>query len=157
MKRKKFICVSMVGLMGILFIFGCASYGGLRVQSRSDTSAAMRDIRENSDNYIIHANEWPAGEVSAIVFDPKGDNKTIQNDGWTEVTNQEQLSKLIDRSKRNIYLQFFEIYGPDEELYGYLLGGARYVWIQTIDANTLRVNSVNWVPIHGSRYDPFMY
>ena len=116
----------------------------------------MKDIQENHDKYIIHANEWPAGEVSAMVFDLKGDNRTIENDGWTKVTSKEQLSKLIDRSRRNIYRQFFKILGPNEEFYGYLLGGARYVWIQTVDANTLKVNSTNWVPDFGSRYDPFM-
>ena len=81
----------------------------------------------------------------------------IENDGWTKVTSKEQLSKVIDRSKRNIYRQFFKIYGPDEAFYGYLLGGERYVWIQTVDANTLKVNSTNWSPVRGSRYDPFMY
>jgi hypothetical protein len=155
--KKRIIYLGVMGLIWVLFIFGCASQGRLKVQSRSDTSAAMKDIRENDDKYIIHANEWPAGEVSAIVFDPKGDNRTIENDGWTKVTNKEQLSKLIDRSKRNIYLQFFKIYGPNEEFYGYLLGGSRYVWIQTIDANTLKVNSTNWAPDFGSRYDPFRY
>jgi hypothetical protein len=156
MERKRFIYLAVMGLIWVLFISGCVSQGRLRVQYRSDTAVAMKDIQENHDKYIIHANEWPAGEVSAMVFDLKGDNRTIENDGWTKVTSKEQLSKLIDRSRRNIYRQFFKILGPNEEFYGYLLGGARYVWIQTIDANTLKVNSTNWVPDFGSRYDPFM-
>ena len=157
MKRKRIVYVAVMALISVLFISGCLSQGRLRVQSRSNTTVAMKDIQENHDKYVIHANEWPAGEVSAIVFDPKDDNRTIENDGWTKVTSKEQLSKLIDRSKRNIYRQFFKIYGPNEEFYGYLLGGERYVWIQTIDANTLKVSSTNWSPVRGSRYDPFMY
>ena len=156
MEKKRFIYLAVMGLISVLFISGCPSQGRLRVQYRSDTAVAMKDIQENHDKYIIHANEWPAGEVSAMVFDLKGDNRTIENDGWTKVTSKEQLSKLIDRSRRNIYRQFFKILGPNEEFYGYLLGGARYVWIQTVDANTLKVNSTNWVPDFGSRYDPFM-
>jgi hypothetical protein len=157
MERKRFIYIAVIGLISVLFFSGCAHYGRLKVQYRSDTAVAMKDIQENRDKYIIHANEWPAGEVSAIVFDPKGDDRTIENDGWTKVTSEEQLSGLVERSKRNIYRQFFKIYGPNEAFFGYLLGGARYVFFQTIDANTLRVVSTNWVPDFGSRYDPFMY
>jgi hypothetical protein len=157
MERKRFIYVVVMGLIGALLISACASQGRLRVQSGSDMAMAMKDIIENHDKYIIHANEWPAGEVSAMVFDPKGDNKIIENDGWTLVNSKEQLSKLIDRSRRLIYRQFFKILGPDGQLFGYLLGGSEYVWIQTIDDSTLKLNSINWVPYQRSRYDPFMY
>ncbi len=154
--KTRIIYLGVMGLVTLLLVSGCANYGKLRVQYRSDTSAAMKHIMENYDQYIIHANEWPAGEVCAIVFDPKGDDKTIENDGWTEVTSQEQLSKLVTLSKRNIYRQFFKIFGPNEDFYGYLLGGPQYVWIETVDANTLKLHSVNWVPHRGHRYDPFM-
>lgn len=157
MERKRFIYVALMGLIWALFISGCANQGRLRVQPRSGIAAAVEDIRENYDEFVIHANEWPAGEVSAIVFDPKGDNRTIQNDGWTKVTSREQLSKLVERSKRNIYRQLFKIYGPNDEYFGYLLGGQQYVFFKTIDANTLKVVSTNWTPDFGSRYDPFMY
>ncbi len=156
MESKRVFYIALIGLIWVLFISGCASQGRLRVQTTSDTATAMKDIIENHDKYIIHANEWPAGEVSAMVFDPKGDNRTIENDGWTKVTSKEQLSKLIERSRRLIYRQFFKIHGPDGQLYGYLLGGSEYVWIQTIDDSTLKLNSINWVPNRRSRYDPFM-
>ena len=157
MGRKRFICVALMVLIWALFISGCANQGRLRTQPKSGIAAAVEDIKENYDEFVIHANEWPAGEVSAIVFDPRRDNRRIENDGWTEVTSKEQLSKLVDRSKRNIYRQFFKIYGPNDQFFGYLLGGERYVFFQTIDTNTLKVNSTNWVPDIGSRYDPFMY
>ncbi len=157
MGKKRMFYIAVIGLIWVSFISGCASQGRLRVQSRSDTAMAMKDIIENHDKYIIHANEWPAGEVSAMVFDPKGDNRTIENDGWTKVTSKEQLSKLIDRSKRLIYRQFFQILGPDGQLFGYLLGGSEYVWIQPIDDSTLKLNSINWVPYGRSRHDPFGY
>jgi hypothetical protein len=147
----------LMGFVGALVISGCANQARLRAQSRSGMAAAVEDIKQNYDEFVIHANEWPAGEVSAIVFDPRRDNRTIQNDGWTEVTSKEQLSRLVGRSKRNIYRQFFKIYGPNDQFFGYLLGGERYVFFKTIDANTLKVISTNWSPDFGSRYDPFMY
>lgn len=157
MEKKILFYIAVIGLVWMLFISGCASQGRLRVQSGPDTAMAMKDIIENHDKYIIYANEWPAGEVSAIVFDPKGDNRTIENDGWTKVTSEEQLSKLIEWSRRLIYRQFFKILGADGQLYGYLLGGSQYVWIETIDNSTLKLNSINWVPNRRSRYDPFRY
>jgi hypothetical protein len=157
MERKRFLYAAVTGLIGALFIAGCANQGRLRALPRSGIAAAVEDIKENYNEFVIYANEWPAGEVSAIVFDPKRDNRTIQNDGWTEVTSKAQLSKLMERSKRNIYLQFFKIYGPNDQFFGYLLGGERYVFFKTIDTNTLKVISTNWTPGFGSRYDPFMY
>jgi hypothetical protein len=157
MEGKKFVYGAVIGLIGVLFVSGCANQGRLRALPRAGIAAAVEDIKENYDEFVIHANEWPAGEVSAIVFDPRGDNRTIQTDGWTRVTSKEQLSKLVERSKRNIYLQFFKIYGPNDQFFGYMLGGARYVFFQTIDTNTLKVVSTNWTPVYGSRYDPFKY
>ena len=157
MEKKGFVCLAVVSLISLSLISVCASSGILRVQSGSDTKVFLKDIEENKDKYIIHANEWPAGEVSAIVFDPKDDNKTIENDGWTKVTSQEQLSKLITRSNRLIFRQFFKIVGPNDDFYGYLLGGPPYVWIKTVDDNTLKVVSTNWAPRFGDRYEPFRF
>jgi hypothetical protein len=117
----------------------------------------LKDIEQDYDKYIIYANEWPTDEVSAIVFDPKDDNKTIETDGWTKVTSQEQLSKLITRSNRLIFRQFFKIVGPNDDFYGYLLGGPQYVWIKTVDDNTLKLVSSNWEPRVGDRYEPFRF
>jgi hypothetical protein len=157
MERKRFIYGAVTCLVGALFISGCANQGRLRALPRSGIAAAVEDIKENYNQFVIHANEWPAGEVSAIVFDPRQDNRTIQNDGWTEVTSKAQLSKLVERSKRNIYLQFFKIYGPNDQFFGYLLGGERYVFFKTIDTNTLKVISTNWTPDFGTRYEPFRF
>jgi hypothetical protein len=155
--KRRFIHLAVTVFISVLFISGCASFGRLRVESGSDTKVFLKDIEENYDKYIIYANEWPTDEVSAIVFDPKDDNKTIETDGWTKVTSQEQLSKLITRSNRLIFRQFFKIVGPDGDSYGYLLGGAQYVWINIVDDNTLRLVSSNWEPKFGDRYEPFRF
>ena len=157
MERKGFGVIALVSVVSLSLTFGCASHGILRVQSGSDTQVFLKDIEENRDKYIIYANEWPAGEVSAIVFDPKDDYRTIENDGWTEVTSQEQLSKLIKRSNRLIFRQFFKIVGPNGDFYGYLLGGPRYVWIKTVDDNTLKVVNARWSPKRADRYEPFRF
>ena len=157
MEKKGCVCLALVSIISLLLIYGCASGGRLKVQSGSDTKVFLKDIEKNKDKYIIHANEWPAGEVAAIVFDPKDDNRTIENDGWTKVTSQEQLSNLIARSDRLIFRQFFKIVGSNDDLYGYLLGGERYVWIGVVDENTLKLHNTRWSPAKTSRYDPFHF
>ena len=76
MRKKGFVCLALVSLIFLSLISGCASFGILRVQTEFDTEMFLKDIEENYNKYIIHANEWPGVEVSAIVFDPKDDNKT---------------------------------------------------------------------------------
>jgi hypothetical protein len=154
--KRRFVYLAVLGLIWVVFL-GCASSGILRVESGSDTKVFLKDIEQDYDKYIIYANEWPTDEVSAIVFDPKDDNKTIETDGWTKVTSQEQLSRLITRSNRLIFRQFFKIVGPNDGFYGYLLGGQQYVWIKTVDDNTLKLVSSNWEPRVGDRYEPFRF
>jgi len=157
MEKRGFICLAVASLISLSLISGCTNFAKLRVQYGADTKAFLENIEANYEEYTIHALEWPEGEVSAIVFDPKADNKTIENDGWTEVTGQEQLSKLIARSDRLIYRQFFKIIGPNDHFYGYLLGGERYVWIQTIDDHTLKLINARWSPAKEDRYYPFQF
>ncbi|NNG06951.1 MAG: hypothetical protein HKM90_04390 [Desulfobacteraceae bacterium] len=156
MGKRRFVYLAVLGLIWVVFL-GCASSGRLRVESGSDTKVFLKDIEQDYDKYIIYANEWPTDEVSAIVFDPKDDNKTIETDGWTKVTSQEQLSRLIKRSDRLIFRQFFKIVGANDDFYGYLLGGQQYVWIKTVDDNTLKLVSSNWEPRVGDRYEPFRF
>ena len=155
MEQKKFGALAMIVLVSVLLISGCAVHSILETQSRQNMELTIKGIENNPDQYTIHAYQWPPGEVSAIVFDKKGDSRSIQNDGWTRVSSREQLSKVINQSRRNKYRRFFKIVGPDGYLYGYLLGGQQYVWIEAVGASTLKLYVLNWVPKRKSIYDPF--
>lgn len=133
----------MASIISLSLISACASSGLLRVQSGSDTKVFLKDIEESYDKYVIHALEWPLDEVSVIVFDPKDDNNTIETDGWTKVASQEQFSELMKRLDRLFLKQHFKILGPKGDLYGYMLGGKDFMWIKTIDENTLKLFSTN--------------
>ena len=157
MEKKGFVCLAVVSLISLSLISGCTNSAILKVQYGADTKAFLHNIEANYDKYITHALEWPVDEVSAIVFDPKLDNRTIENDGWTKVSSQEQLSKLIARSDRLIFRQFFKIVGPNDDFYGYLLGGQQYVWIETTDDNRLKLINARWSPARVHRYYPFQF
>ena len=157
MENKGFVCFAVASLISLFLISGCTNSVRLRVQYGADTKAFLNDIEPNYDKYIIHALEWPVDEVSVIVFDPKDDNRTVENDGWTRVTSQEQLSKLIARSDRLIFRQFFKIVGPNGDSYGYLLGGREFMWIETVDEDTLMLINARWSPPKEDRYYPFQF
>jgi hypothetical protein len=152
--KGRFTYSALMGVIAMLLILGCAGSGRLRVQSGHELAVTLKDVQEHAHHYIIHAYEWPAGEVAAIVFDLRGDNKTILNDGWTRVTSPEQLSKMITVCKKSWLTEFYKILGPNEECFGYLLGGEQYVRVETVDANTLKLNGVRWSPM-GGRYAPW--
>ena len=143
MDKKGFVCLAAATLISLSLIAGCANSGIMRVKSGSYRQAFLKDIEEKYDQYAIYALEWPADEVSVIVFDPKDDNNTIETDGWTKVTSQEHLLEVMTTLDRLWFVQFFELIGPKGDFYGYVLGGREYVWIQTVDDNTLKLFSTN--------------
>ena len=143
MEKKGFVCLAVASLICLSLIYGCANSALLRVQPASDTKVFLKNIEESYDKYSIHALEWPVDEVSVIIFDPKDDNNTIETDGWTKVTSQEQFSEVMKRLDRFFLKQHFKIVGPKGDLYGYMLGGKDFMWIKTIDENTLKLFSTN--------------
>ena len=142
------------------FIMGCsANFGNLKTQSEGDSKATQQELINNWSDYHI------SYKTSAIVFDPKNDDRKILLGGkqglswvrikdqetWTEFTktnitsNGDIIPVRFDRPRTGAKADFpmtgvREIWGPDDQLYGFIIHQQKdTVSTILVDENTLRL------------------
>jgi hypothetical protein len=145
MEKRKHIYLALMCMGLAFFMAGCSGYGKLRPFYGSTADATFQDLVDHWEDYTIHYFGWHPYKPTSIVFDPKQDNKTLENDGWFEVTNKEELIRLIKRVRLRRGTVFYRIFGPDDEPYGYLLSAPEYIYVKTVDENTLRLHGVRQI------------
>ena len=164
MSRTGCVILTIVLFFSLLFFCGCAGYKNATLQpvlGEGPTSPVKRlystiaikptdteniqDLKEKWRDYIIrYADIYRIGPA-VIIFDPKGDNKTVQSDNWVEVKREETLSEVIRNVQRGLSPKLFRILGSDDQFYGYIFYAYKhgemevYVSIKSLDADTLRV------------------
>ena len=151
MKMKKYIFPSVTVLVFAFLISGCAltqGYGKIRPQPDSTEKMTTQALWDNRNDYNIYYAGY-YGNVSikhpsALMFDPKGDDRVLKGDRWTKVTNDIWLAKLI----RSIETQesiggpdskVWRILGPDDQFYGYMFSGWDHVVMKEVDDRTMLV------------------
>ena len=144
----------------LTFIMGCSGdYGTLKTQSESDSKVTRQELIDNWSNYHI------SYRTSAIVFDPKNDDRKIllggkKGWGWARIKDQETWTEF---AKTNITSDgdirpFWadspmtgvrkdypmtgvrEIWGPDDQFYGFIITQQMdHVSTTLVDENSLRL------------------
>jgi len=137
---------------------GCSgNHGYLKTQSEGDSKATQQSLIDTWSDYDIWITE------DAIVFDPKNDDKKIAVDGlftgWAAVKDQEMWTEIVkkdtmsdsDFSPQPVNddwdsgfgtgaTRVREIWGPDNQLYGYIIHQQGDGVNSTLeDKNTLRL------------------
>jgi len=145
---KKYICPAVTVLLLISVISGCTwlkSYGKLRLQPRREKKVTIQELKDNWLDYTVYyGGYYGVRQPSAVMFDPKKDNRALVGDKWTKVEDQETLSKLISSiqcHKAVYYPRLWRILGPDDQLYGYLFSAFDRVpvVIKVVDDRTMWV------------------
>ena len=147
MDTKKYIYLIAIGAVSLLLMSGCyglKNYGKLSAQSRTAEKMTIQELEENWQDYTIYYAGVNPGFPTAIMFDPKGDDRVLKGDRWTKVTNDIRLAKLI----RSIEIQeslggtdskLWRILGPNDQFYGYMFSGWGHVVMKEVDDRTMLV------------------
>ena len=139
--RKRTAVLMM--LVTFLVIFGCATYGKIRPMGQELT---IETLRKSWQNYEVYWTGLFEMEPTAILFDPKNDDRTLafKRDNWSKVENEEFLSMLIGASQASgvFYPVLYRLLGPDDGLYGYIYTGYLSVVTKPVDQKTLWVYSL---------------
>jgi hypothetical protein len=157
MKTIKYLSLTLIAFV---FIIGCSGTNGkLKTQSESDSKVTRQELIDNWSDYHI------SFRTTAIVFDPKNDNRRILlggKKGWhwatikdqetwmefakTNITSDGDIIPVRDNDPMNaaIDVGFMtgvrEIWGPDNQLYGFIITQEMdTVSIKLVDDNTLRL------------------
>lgn len=149
MKKKGSICLALIGIILILPISTCTflgPYGKLRVQSEGPEKVTIEMLEERWEDYDVYfAGPW-IGRPSAVMFDPKDDDrKLVPHKWWVPVKQREDLLEVISgvRVGQGAFWPIvWRIVGPDDQFYGYMYTAWHYVRIKVVDSKTLWVDDI---------------
>jgi hypothetical protein len=153
----------------VALIIGCAgNYGTFKRQSRSESKVTKQQLVNNWKDYdilLVHTTRFNPPRLIGIIFDMKNDDKkiTIRSDSskvidqamWSEIVNENTASDgeftLVRVNTRPYYSTgVSEIWGPDNQLYGYIIYQEYAVVLDTVelvDENTIRLFGSRPAPV----------
>ena len=143
-KMKKHFGAVLVLAGLVLAIYGCASYGGARSQMVYGNRITVQGLVKDWQDYTVYFTGHGRGHPSAVLFEPKDDDRVILADRWWKVETYEILTDLVDSIQRQLpiayyYPRLLELLGPDNHRYGYVFTSWDHVVAKLIDDRTLVV------------------
>ena len=134
MNKNKNIAIYLIGFAVALFFSGCSSYGKIKVQAGPIEGLTVQDLEKNWQDYDVYYTEQPL----ALLFDPKGDGRTLSGNIWNNVENIETIQKMIKNIEFDSFFQprLYWIFDSNDQLYGYLYypGVSGRSYYATLDA-----------------------
>ena len=139
--------VGIILLIRVL-ITGClGTYGRTRKQIGNGGEMTLAKLSETWEEYTVyyaHRSASPRrSAISALMFDPKGNDKTLVGDSWYEVEDHQTLTDAINIIQQYYYSARVEIIeGPRGDFFGYMYYSPRlHIPIKEVDPSTLYVFS----------------
>ncbi len=133
------------GFSLMLFIAGCSlwTYGKIRVEYPSDGGMAIDTLYETWQNYHVYYSGLYMDQPGGVLFDPKGDDRTLEGDAWKRLEDKESIATVLMwlRTMSVHYRPYlYRMLGPDDAFYGYVYTPYRHVVLKQVDERTLAVN-----------------
>ena len=149
-KRRGFTLFFVILLL--LPFIGCAglsSYGKLYLELNGRDTVTIEQLVERWQDYDVYYAGVSAHRPSAILFDPKGDNRVIQvHHWWVRVDRIETLLELVKWLRFDIKYDpaVRMVLSPDDRLFGYMYTAWNYARILVVDEKTLWVDDLSIPP-----------
>ncbi len=129
----------------LAFIMGCSgNYGKLSKQTGTEDKMTLAELRENWEEYTIYYSYRWDSRPSAIMFDPKNNDKKLVGDSWYKIEDQEALSETIRTIQQQYdYAKVEIIEGPDNKFFGYMYYPYwLHIPVKIVDERTLYVSTL---------------
>ncbi len=124
---------------------GCSgNYGKLSKQTGTEDKMTLAELRENWEEYTIYYSYRWDSRPSAIMFDPKNNDKKLVGDSWYKIEDQEALSETIRTIQQQYdYAKVEIIEGPDNKFFGYMYYPYwLHIPVKIVDERTLYVGTL---------------
>jgi len=147
MDTKERIYLGLIGFVALLLFGGCATLrsGGVAgVTGPSGQTVTLRELQKNRNDYNIYYAGISDDTPTALLFDPKNDDKNLTGKRWEKVEDKESLSSMITFIKNyvNFDPKLYAIVGPDHQVYGYVFSPTNEVYMKVEDRKTIYVYDV---------------
>ena len=146
--------LSAIGMAAVFFIAGCSwlmSYGRLTPAYGPFEKVTIQELQKSWRDYTVYYAALHAGvstdHPSAVMFDPKNDDKTLTVSRWAKVEDEKSLVEMIDTiqntyTSSGYYPRLWRLVGPDNELYGYVFTSWDHVQARVVEPGTMLVYDV---------------
>ena len=134
----------------VLFLLaGCAgldAYGKLRLLADGKERVTIEQLVDRWQDYDVYYSGIAVHKPSAILFDPKGDERTLQvHPWWVRVEKKDMLLEILK------WIDFYRkfpprlraVLGPDNAFFGYMYTPWDHALIKVVDDKTLWVNELS--------------
>jgi hypothetical protein len=145
MKRVKDLfrfLLSAALLMGIA-VSGCSGlgqWGRLGLQPQGEGKVTPEQLAKTWKEYNVYFAGIVYDKPSALIFDPKGDGKTLQVHPWWErVEDEKTLQEILTWMgfRKDFDPVVWRILGPKGDFYGYMYTAWNHARIKSVDENTI--------------------
>jgi hypothetical protein len=150
-RKRSFFSMAIIVSLPIL-LSGCLSqlgYGRLAVQYGSGDKMTLKELEEKWQDYKIYYAGLSKENPSAIMFDPKNDDRSLISDRWVEVKKREDMLQIIEGmypGYPEYQPKLFKILGPDGQLYGYMYTAHDHAYMRAVNEKTLWVDDLPLPP-----------
>ena len=105
----------------------------------------LDNLKGNWTSYSIFYGGGSVGLASALIFDPKDDNRDLVGEGYKDVKDKETLDRVISviESYTTFNPTLYKIYGPDGDLFGFVFTAYYRPLPRKVDDRTLSLP--NWL------------
>ena len=143
MKFRRYTIIILLVIYTITGLAGCSGYGRLRLVSGQATGISIQHLEDHWQEYEIYYSMWPADQPVAVLFDPKDDGKRLAAERWLKMPpGKNALSRTLRSIQPRYSPKLYEIWGPDDQLYGYVYSGRSSINLEVVGENVLRVHDV---------------
>lgn len=142
MRKCLFALLGAAGL--VVALNGCSTQLGVRSQKVYGDRVTVQDLVRNWQEHSVYYAGHGRGHPSAVLFDPKDDDRVIIAHRWWKVEEYEVLTDLVDSIQRQVpiayyYPKLLELLGPDNQRYGYAFTSWDHVPGNMVNDHTLQV------------------
>jgi hypothetical protein len=137
---------ALLGLISSVSIIGCGAmkyeYGKTVLTSRTADTMTIEKLAKNWEDYHIYYTGPQIAYPWGILFDKKGDGKTLTSDRWDEMLDGKSISwKFKWMSSLWPTTRLSTILGPEpgRDFYGYVYTPFPFVRTRKVDEDTLYV------------------
>lgn len=158
MKTNRKIYPVLITVLALLLFGGCAtlrSGGVTSIIGPNGEAVTLQDLVKNREAYTIYYAGLSDDTPSALLFDPKNDDKTLSGKRWEKVEDQKLLASMIDFIQRYTLFdpRLYSIVGPDHQVCGYVFSPTSEVYLKVVDEKTIYVYDVESPLYKGNERD----
>jgi len=138
--RGLYLPLSAIFLISF-FVAGCVTHFGYGRVQLVQHEKTIDELVNNWRNYNVSYSGLGVNQPSAVMFEPKFDEREVVTNNWRPVRDKETLEELVRWLKNNTLYRprLRRILGPDQVLYAYVYTGWDRVVARAVEPRVMRV------------------